>query len=136
MKVRPPPHLTVRSVGGEPLALAFKVAFDRRRDEVARGRSFGRLRTTPLELTLDDVPALRKRVEALGFEPLRLYAVPYVPLGTGGRHLALVACQPDTPERGAFMMRRGGRWCSRPYLRRLLAQLDPEGVHLRIEEPS
>lgn len=136
MKPTPPPHLTVRSVSGDPLTLAFKVAFDQRMAELGPDRPLGRLRTSVLPLSPDAAPQLRERLGALGYGDPRLHAVPYVPLEPGGRHLALVACRPETPEEGVFMMRRGRRWAPRPYLRRVLTRLDPEGVHLRVEEPS
>jgi len=135
MTQRPPPHLAVRAVRDEPLEVAFKVAFDQRMAELARERGFGRLRSSVVELSVGRVPQLRERLAALGFDDVRLYAVPYVPPETGERHLALVACRPDAPARGVFMMRRAHRWAPRPYLERVLARLDPEGRFLRHEGP-
>ena len=135
MKQRPPPHLAVRAVRGEPLELAFKTAFDQRMAELARERGFGRLRSSVVELPVDRIPRLSERLAALGFDDVRLYAVPYVPPETGERHLALAAYRPATPDEGVFMMRRGRRWAPRPYLERVLMRLDPEGRFLRYEGP-
>jgi len=128
----PPPHLRLKSVAGRPLPEAFEAALAARLTDPGLTRRFGRLRRRAKPLPPRSVHGLCERLEPLGLEAPRVYAVPYLPPESGMRALALVVQREDEPDRGLFLMRQGGRWVHRPQLEAALLRLDPGGAHLRV----